>query len=344
VILTDARWLRELCSGSEAAQAGLLTGTDLRSVPSWLGMGVTARLPERRRLTRAVLAGLLALVVAHALTPDRARAQDERAFAYSIELAEDIEPPVGRALARALKDAEERNASLMIIRLDTPGGRIDTMRSMVRDIVGARLPVIVYVHPSGGRADSAGVPLTLAGDVAAMAPATNIGSATPVWDGPAAETESEDQLLQDLQRKSVNSIVALVRTLAEDHGRNANLAERMIREATNVSAGRARRERLIDVVAPTEEALLRQLDGFAIKGRKARTLRTADLPIRRMAVDVTEEALPDDMGDESSLLRSFVYAFGAMASVSLMVYGVARARRPVRRWRRMRHRRKLMRR
>lgn len=291
----------------------------------------------------AVLAGLLALVVAHALTPDRARAQDERGFAYSIELAEDIEPPVGRALARALKDAQKREASLVIVRLDTPGGRLDTMRSMVRDILASRLPVIVYVHPGGGRADSAGVPLTLAADVAAMTPATNIGSATPVWAGPAAQTESEDQLLQDLQRKSVNSVVALVRTLAEDHGRNADLAERMIREATNVSAVRARRERLIDVVAPTEEALLRQLDGFAIKGRKAGTLRTAGLPIRRMAVDVTEEALPVG-GDESSLLRSFAYAFGAMASVSLVVFGLVRARRPVRRWRRMRHRRRLMRR
>ncbi len=231
----------------------------------------------------------------------------------------------------------------MIVRLDTPGGRLDTMRSMVRDILASRLPVIVYVHPGGGRADSAGVPLTLAADVAAMTPATNIGSATPVWAGPAAQTESEDQLLQDLQRKSVNSVVALVRTLAEDHGRNADLAERMIREATNVSAVRARRERLIDVVAPTEEALLRQLDGFAIKGRKAGTLRTAGLPIRRMAVDVTEEALPVG-GDESSLLRSFAYAFGAMASVSLVVFGLVRARRPVRRWRRMRHRRRLMRR
>ena len=226
----------------------------------------------------------------------------------------------------------------MILRLDTPGGSATSMRAMAATIAAAPMPVVVYVHPNGARADSAGVILTLAADVAAMAPLTNIGSATPVWIGPPARSASEDRLLRDLRRKAINDGVAFARTLAEDHGRNADLAEQMVRVAKNVSATAAEREGLVDVVAPSEQALLRSLDGFAVKGHKAQRLQTAGLELRHFsdAVDSGEDFDPED----SSFWRSFAYVFGAAGIVMVTAVGSARGRAS---WRRRQRRRRRMR-
>lgn len=177
-------------------------------------------------------------------------------------------------MEQALEEAREREAALAIIRLDTPGGLDTAMRSIVQEILDAPLPVVVYVSPPGARAASAGLFVTLAGDVAAMAPQTNIGSATPITLSPGAEDEV-------LGRKIENDAAAYVRALARAHGRNADLAEEMVREATNVTAEAALEERLIDVVAPSEEALLAKLDGFRVEGPKGQTLDTAGLTVER---------------------------------------------------------------
>ena len=212
------------------------------------------------------------------------------------------------------------------------------MRDMAKAIAAAPMPVIVYVHPRGARADSAGVVLALAADVAAMAPQTNIGSATPVRVGPPARSSSEEQTLRDMRRKAVNSGVALVRTLAEDHGRNADLAERMVRNAANVTALQARKEGLIEIVAPNERALLRSLDGFHVKGAKAQRLETSGLEIKHAtAADVA----PLDTGardslDETSLWRSFALVFGMAGLVVLSLWGARRGRLALRRRRRRR--------
>jgi membrane-bound serine protease (ClpP class) len=212
------------------------------------------------------------------------------------------------------------------------------MRELVKAIAGAPLPVVVYVHPRGARADSAGVPLALAADVAAMTPQTNIGSATPVWAGPPARTSSEDQTLRDLRRKALNSGIALVRTLAEDHGRNADLAERMVREAANVTALQARKEGLIDLIAPNERALLRALDGFHVKGAKAQRLETSGLEIRHVANGETGALDPGvgDPLDETSWWRSFALVFGVAGLIALALWGVGRGRSALRRRRRRR--------
>ena len=143
---------------------------------------------------------------------------------------------------------------------------MDITRAMNDDLLAARIPVVVYVAPDGARAGSAGLFLTMASDVAAMAPQTNIGSASPVVIGPQGPAE----MPRILYRKLLNDTAAYVRTLAEGHGRNANLAERMVRRATNVTASRARRERLVDVVAGNETELLKHLDGFRVKGGRPR--------------------------------------------------------------------------
>ncbi|MBK5116159.1 MAG: hypothetical protein JJE23_04475, partial [Thermoleophilia bacterium] len=142
-----------------------------------------------------------------------------------------------------------------------------SMREIVKDIVAAQMPVVVYVYPNGARAVSAGVFITEAADVAAMAPETNIGSASPI-------TSSGGDIGGTLGRKITNDASAYVRALATVHGRNPDLAEQMVREATNVSAQEALGAGLIDVIAEDQPRLLEKLDGFRVQGPKRTVLRT----------------------------------------------------------------------
>jgi membrane-bound serine protease (ClpP class) len=185
----------------------------------------------------------------------------------SIELSGEISPATSGWIDSALDDAADDDAPLAIIRLDTPGGSDASMRDIVKDILAAPMPVVVYVSPDGARAGSAGVFVTEAADVAAMAPDTNIGSASPI-------TSTGEDLGETLGRKITNDASAYVRALATSHGRNPDLAEQMVREATNVTAAEALDAGLIDLVAADEEDLLTQLDGFEVKGPKAATLDT----------------------------------------------------------------------
>ncbi len=205
-------------------------------------------------------------------------------LAYSLELTGTVDPATERWLDQALDEAEQQGARLAIVRLDTPGGLDSSMRTMVQRITAAPFPVVVYVWPNGARAASAGLFLVQAGDVAAMAPQTNIGSATPVSIGPGEQSEV-------LGRKIRNDAAAYVRALAEGHGRNADLAERMVREAVNVTAERARQANLVDLVAGSEEKLLAKLDGFKIQGPNAQTLDTQDLRVERHEMPFALEAL-----------------------------------------------------
>ena len=199
-------------------------------------------------------------------------AQSNGRFAYSLELSGDISPATSSWVNKALNDAADQNAAVAIIRLDTPGGLDSSLRDIVKDILAAPMPVIVYVTPNGARAASAGVYITEAADVAAMAPETNIGSATPISIGPGGASDV-------LDRKITNDAAAYIQALAAGHGRNPALAERMVRHAVNVTAVQAKRARLIDVIAPSERALLTKLDGFRTKGPKAQVLHTAGLQI-----------------------------------------------------------------
>jgi membrane-bound serine protease (ClpP class) len=192
--------------------------------------------------------------------------------ARSIELNGTIDPATEGWLDRALGDAADDGDELAIIRLDTPGGLDSATREMVKDIIAAPMPVVVYVSPDGARAASAGLFITEAADVAAMAPQTNIGSATPISIGPGTQDEV-------LGRKIRNDSAAYVRALAEGHGRNPDLAERMVRDAANVTASEAKRAGLIDVLAQDQRALLEKLDGREIEGPKQQRLETGDLRI-----------------------------------------------------------------
>lgn len=229
----------------------------------------------------AALGATLAVAPALAQTPG---ATGSAGVAYSIQLQATIDPATQKWVGSALDDAANDNAKVVIIRLDTPGGLSDSMRSIIQDMAAAPMPVIVYVSPNGARAGSAGAYITEAADVAAMAPETNIGSATPIAVGPTGGSE-------DLSQKIKNDAAASMRALAGAHGRNRQLAELLVTKAKNVTAREALKDNLIDVIAPDQEALLQELDGFHVKGPKAQVLHTAGLELENHDMPFTYQLL-----------------------------------------------------
>jgi membrane-bound serine protease (ClpP class) len=235
------------------------------------------------RLRSASLAMLL-LGLALAVLPAGAQESGPLVESYALDLT--INPASAAWVDEALDDAEQDGADMVIFRLDTPGGLDDSMRDIVKDIIGAPMPVVVYVSPDGARAASAGMYITEAADVAAMAPQTNIGSATPISLGGGDQDEV-------LGRKVRNDAAAYARALAEGHGRNGDLAEEMVRRAVNVPASEALRRNLIDVVASSQEELVRELDGFQVKGPKRQRLETTgarieshDVPFKFQVLEI----------------------------------------------------------
>jgi membrane-bound serine protease (ClpP class) len=219
----------------------------------------------------ALAFGGAASLIGPALAPPASSGQST-GIAYSIQLQATIDPATQKWISSALDDAASEHAKIAIIRLDTPGGLSDSMRSIIEDMGSAPMPVVVYVSPSNARAGSAGAYITEAADVAAMYPISNIGSATPIAIGPTGGSS-------DLDRKIKNDAAASMRALAAAHGRNPKLAQLLVTQAKNVTAKEAKRAGLIDLISPSQEALLRQLDGFHVNGPKAQTLNTAGLRI-----------------------------------------------------------------
>jgi len=181
-----------------------------------------------------------------------------------------ISPATADYYIHTLHDAEEAGAPALIVRLDTPGGLDQAMRDMIKETLASTVPVVVYVAPSGSRAASAGTYLLYASHVAAMAPATNVGSSTPVSIGggfspaPAPADEGAEGEPSAMERKVVNDAVAYIRGLAELRGRNADWAEQTVREAANLPASQALDRGVIDLIAENVDALVAELDGRTV--------------------------------------------------------------------------------
>jgi membrane-bound serine protease (ClpP class) len=163
--------------------------------------------------------------------------------------------------------AEGSGYDALVILLDTPGGLDTSMRTIVQSELSAKEPIVVYVWPNGARAASAGVWISEAADVLAMAPSTNIGSSTPI-------TSSGSNIPSDLRRKVINDAAASLRALAKTHGRNAKWADLAVRQASNLSADEALRMHVIDLIAPDLPTLLGEIDGRSTQPRHL-TLHTA---------------------------------------------------------------------
>ena len=168
-----------------------------------------------------------------------------------------INPVVANYINRGINQSEEDNALACIIQLDTPGGLDTSMRDIVKDIVDAEVPVVVYVSPAGARAASAGVFITMAAHIAAMAPNTNIGAAHPV----AIGTEGEAAMSEEMEEKVVNDAAAYIRSIADAHGRNIQWAEKAVRESVSATEQEALELNVIDMIASDLDSLIPQLDG-----------------------------------------------------------------------------------
>jgi len=188
-----------------------------------------------------------------------------------IEVEGPINPGSASFLIRGLEDAEKTGSELVIIRLDTPGGLVPSMRVMVKGIMNSSVPVVVYVAPSGAGAASAGVMITVSSHVAAMAPGTNIGAAHPVGAG-------GKDIDKDMSEKVVNDMASYGRGIAQDKGKNADWVERAIRESVSITAEEAVERNVVDLVAADIDELLKLLDGREINLMRGKvTLNTKDL-------------------------------------------------------------------
>jgi len=168
-----------------------------------------------------------------------------------------ITPVTANYIDRGIDQAEQDGAVTCIIELDTPGGLDTAMRDIIQDIVSAEIPIVVFVSPSGARAASAGVFITMSGHVAAMAPNTAIGAAHPVAIGP----EGEAAMSEEMAEKVINDAAAYIRSIAEGHGRNMEWAEKAVRESVSATETEALELNVIDIIATNLGDLLSQLDG-----------------------------------------------------------------------------------
>ncbi len=197
-----------------------------------------------------------------------------------------INPVLVDYIKRGIDQAEEDGAIACIIELDTPGGLDTSMRDIIKDIVSANVPVVVYVSPSGARAASAGVFITMAAHIAVMAPNTAIGAAHPV----AIGEEGEAQMSETMEEKIVNDAAAYIRSIAEAHGRNMEWAEKAVRESVSATEQEALKLNVIDMVAPDLSSLISQLDGkqVTLLDGNVVTLNTQGATIHRLKMNWVE--------------------------------------------------------
>lgn len=221
----------------------------------------------------------------------------------------DLDGAIGVATAEfiisGIEEAAERDATLVIIRMDTPGGLVNSMRDIISAILGSDVPVVTYVSPAGARADSAGTYILLASHIAAMAPTTHLGAATPVSLGGGdvgdggksgsdkdADSDSDSASDEDkkappsgsaMERKVMNDAISYIRGLAEAHGRNADWAEKAVTEAATLTASEALEMNVIDVIAVDQAELLQKLNGRELKvNNRSVTLDTEALLIEKI--------------------------------------------------------------
>jgi membrane-bound serine protease (ClpP class) len=235
------------------------------------------------KLKTLIIALLILLAGTPAVAADKPAEPRQITGAVNVVTVDDaIGPGVAQFLSDAIEQANEENAACLVIQLDTPGGLAESMRSIVKAILGSRITVVVYVAPGGARAASAGVMITMAADVAAMAPGTNIGAAHPVG---AGGKEIDDTMSE----KVVNDMVAHAKSVAEQRGRNAEWVEKAIRESVAITETEALEKNVIDLVARDLDDLIEQIDGREIAGKGV--LKLDDAQVKRVREDFRTKVL-----------------------------------------------------
>ena len=199
-----------------------------------------------------------------------------------IRIEESINPGTAAFLARGTQQAVEDGAVLIVLELDTPGGLVSSMRTMVKTIMNSPIPVVVYVSPSGAQAASAGVFVVMAADVAAMAPGTNIGAAHPVVAGGKEMDET-------MNTKMVNDLVAFIKSIANRRGRNADWAEEAVRKSVSITAKEALKLNVIDLIAKDMDDLLLKLEGWPVQTKEGEK----KLALKGVSIERVQENLRD---------------------------------------------------
>jgi membrane-bound serine protease (ClpP class) len=220
---------------------------------------------------------------------------------------DDVNPVMARYIDRGIDRAEDKEAAAVVIRLDTPGGLLSSMDDIIERILASEVPVIVYVWPDGGKAASAGTYITYASHIAAMAPGTTIGSATPI-------SGSGDDLGDDLRNKLIGNSVSKIRGLAELRDRNADWGERAVREGISAHSGEAVEMNIVDYQASDLESLLGQIDGTAVPlpGGREVVLATANAQVAYNDMTLAETIL--------NLLANANIAFLLLSLGSLAIF------------------------
>jgi membrane-bound serine protease (ClpP class) len=238
---------------------------------------------NNNRFVRAFAAALLGAVIVLGLVLTDTRADAGEIVVASFEGI--INPVAAEYLHDALASAQSSGAQALILKLDTPGGLDTSMRLMVKDITGSPLPVIVFVAPSGGRAASAGVFITMAAHVAVMSPGTNIGAAHPVAMG-------SGEMDKTMKEKVENDSVAYIKSIAEQHGRNVTWAEDAVRKSVSATEQEALKLKIVDVIAEDIPALLKQLNERKIAVLNGSvTLTTESTTLREFPMGIRLELL-----------------------------------------------------
>jgi membrane-bound serine protease (ClpP class) len=224
-----------------------------------------------------IFVGLLWVSLGVALVLGQSQAQSS--FIAYAELESSINPITKDFLLRVITEAHRDGASLLVIRLDTPGGLLESTKDMVTAILNSPIPIVIWVGPAGARAASAGAFITMAADIAAMAEGTNIGSSTPISLGPApGEGESQDN---SARKKILEFVASEARKIAEKRGRSKEWAEKFVLEGKSLTAQEALQNNIINLIANSREELLKQLDGYELQ-RDGQTVRlqTAGMPLK----------------------------------------------------------------
>ncbi len=204
---------------------------------------------------------------------------------YYAKWEDAVSPIMVEYIKRNLAKAEKEGAGVFILELNTPGGLETSMRQVVQEFERTPIPVVVYVYPPGGRAASAGAIITASADVAVMAPGTNIGAAHPVQ----ATGERMDETMKE---KVVQDMLAFVRSIAKEKGRNPNVLERMVKESISLTPDEALKEGVIDLIASSRQELLEKLNGRKVKKHgKEITIKTLGVPVVEVKESMSESFL-----------------------------------------------------
>jgi len=243
--------------------------------------------------------------------------EDVKPLAYVLQVKGVVSPAMRDLVSRHLVYASERGANIMILQLHTPGGLYNSMQEIIQDILDSPVPVATYVAPAGSHAASAGTYILYASHIAAMAPSTNLGAATPVQMNDSGPQKQQDKDVptqgSPMDQKMVNDASAYIRSLAEMRGRNAEWAERAVRSAESLTATEALSKKVIDIIADDIPTLLDQMDGRTVKMKEGKTMKL------KTRGAIVETVVPDW---RHKLLEVITHPNVALLLMSLGFYGL----------------------